>query len=139
MAGAVRRVAGALHRPPRLIVRVSTKAALGDAPVWQAVEGQPHVLQLDHGVDRLLAEHVDGILVGQIIGAFNGVVGVPLPVVLVDVGQRSADTALRRSSVGACGIELGDYGYLRALAGIKCRHEAGAAGPHDNSVKRLCL
>ena len=85
MAGAVGGVAGALHGRLAVIAGVTAELALRDAAVGRATEREPHVLQLVHGVDDLVREHLGHVLVGEVVTALNGVEGVPLGVVLADV------------------------------------------------------
>jgi hypothetical protein len=108
VARAVGRVAGAADRALPEVVRVAAEGALGDLAVGRAREREPHVLELDDDVDRLLAHHLDGVLVAQVVRALDGVEGVPLRVVLLEVAERRADPALGRAGVRAGRVELGD-------------------------------
>ncbi len=85
----------------------------------RAVEGQSHVLQLEHRVDGFIGHELDGILVAQIVGTFDRVIGVPFGLVFFIIAQRRADAALRRARVRACGIQLADHSRLRAARGIQ--------------------
>ena len=134
VAGAVRGVAGAAHGRLAVLTGVPAEAALVDAPLRGAVEGQAHLLQVEHRVDGLLGHHLGGVLVHQVVAALDGVVGVPLPVVLLDVGEGRAHAALRRAGVGARGIELGDDRGAGALGGLQRRAHPGAAGADDHHV-----
>ncbi len=134
VAGAVGGVAGAADRGLAVVAGVAAEAALVDAPLGGAVERQAHLLQVDHGVDGLAAHHLGGVLVDEVVAALDGVEGVPLPVVLLDVGERGAHAALRRAGVGAGRVELGQHGGARALAGLEGRAHAGAAGADDHDV-----
>ena len=81
-----------------------------------------------------LAHDLGGVLVDQVVAALDGVEGVPLPVVLLDVGQGGAHAALRRAGVGAGRVELGEHRGAGALAGLERRAHAGAAGADDDDV-----
>src|SRR5206468_3276192 len=108
----------------------------GDLPVGRAAEGEPQVLQLDDHGDRLFAHRLDGVLVAQVVAALDGVEGVPLGVVFLEVGEGGADAALRRAGVRAGGVELGDdrraqVGVARQVDG---RHQPRPAAAHHQRV-----
>src|SRR5665648_417630 len=71
----------------------------GEAPVRGPVERQTHVLQVQHRLDGLPGHHLRGVLVDQVVAALDGVEGVPLPVVLLDVAEGGAPPALGRAGV----------------------------------------
>ena len=109
VAGAVGGVARAAHRRLAVIAGVPAEPALVDAALGGPVERHPHLLQVQHRVDGFLAHDLDGVLVGEVVAALDGVEGVPLPVVLFDVGQRRAHPALRRAGVAARRVQLGQH------------------------------
>jgi hypothetical protein len=78
-------ITGALDRPFAEVPRVTPESALVHTPVRKAVEGQTHVLQLEHGIDRFPGQYRRGILVDQIVATLDGVEHVPLPVIFFDV------------------------------------------------------
>ena len=88
-------------------------------PIGRAVEGQAHVLQLVDGVDGLVAHELDGILVAQVVGAFDGVVGMPFGVVFLLVAERRADAALGGAGMRAGGVEFADDGGLGGPGGVQ--------------------
>ena len=110
VAGAVGRVAGAAHGGLAVVAGVAAEAALVDPALGRAVERQAHLLQVEHRVDGFLAHDLGGVLVDQVVAALDGVEGVPLPVVFLDVGQRGAHAALGRAGVRAGRVELGEHG-----------------------------
>ena len=134
VAGAVGRKAGSAHRGLAVVAGVPTEPALVDAPLRGPVERQPHLLQVQDRVDGLLAHHLGGVLVDQVVAALDGVEGVPLPVVLLDVGQRRAHAALRRAGVRAGRVQLGQHRRAAALAGLQGGAHPGAAGADDDGV-----
>lgn len=134
VAGAVRGVAGAADGGLTVLAGVPAEAALVDEPVRGAVERQPHLLQVEDGVDGLLGHHLGGVLVDQEVTALDGVEGVPLPVVLFDVGQRGAHAALGRAGVRPGRVQLGQDGCAYALAGLEGRAHPGPTGAHDHHV-----
>jgi hypothetical protein len=134
VAGAVRRVAGPAHRGLAVVTAVPAEAALVDGAVRGAVERQAHLLQVEDGVDGLLREDLRGVLVDQVVAALDRVEGVPLPVVLFDVGEGGGHAALGRAGVGAGRVELGEHRGAAALRGLDGRAHSGAAGADDHGV-----
>mmetsp|Transcript_96380 Transcript_96380/g.234239 ORF Transcript_96380/g.234239 Transcript_96380/m.234239 type:complete len:411 (+) Transcript_96380:519-1751(+) len=85
------------------VKRLPAEGALVDLALLRPRERQAVRLQLDNGTRRLTAHVVDGVLVAQPVRSLDGIVHVPSPVVLRDVGQRGVDAALRRHRVRARG------------------------------------
>ena len=139
MAGAVGGVAGATDGRLAVVGGVAAEAALVDLALGRAVERQPHVLEVDDGVDRLLGEDLRGILVDEVVAALDGVEGVPLPGVLFDVRERRGHAALRRAGVRARRVELGDDRGPRAGPGLDRRPHPGAAGADDDDVELVVV
>ena len=110
----VPRAVGREARPPdgglAVVAGVTAEPALVDPPLRRPVERQAELLEVEHGVDRLAAHDLGGVLVDEEVTALDGVPGVPLPVVLLDVRQRGAHAALRGAGVGARRVELGEDG-----------------------------
>src|SRR5699024_9248248 len=94
VAGAVGGEAGASYGGFAVATSVTAEPALVDPALGSSVEGQPHLLQVENGVDRLLGHHLGGVLVDEEVTTLDRVEGVPLPVVLFDVGQCGAHPAL---------------------------------------------
>ncbi len=135
MAGAVGRVAGAADRGLAVVAGVAAEAALVDLAVGRPVERQAHLLQVEDGVDGLLRQDLGGVLVDQVVTALDRVEGVPLPVVLLHVGERGGHAALRGAGVGAGGVELREHGGAAALRSTSMAAlHAGAAGADDDGV-----
>ncbi len=124
VAGAVGREARAADGGLAVVAGVPAEAALVDAALGRAVERQAHLLEVQDRVDGLLAHHLGGVLVDEVVTALDGVEGVPLPVVLLDVGEGGAHAALRRAGVGARRVELGEHRGAGALAGLEGRAHA---------------
>src|SRR5699024_11100043 len=131
--------AGAAHGGFPVVTGVTAEAALVDAPLGGAVEGQAHLLQVEDGVDGLLGHHLRGVLVNEVVPTLDGVEGVPFPVVILHVRQRGAHSPLRSPRVGAGGVELGDDGGARPFRGFQGRAHAGATGANDDDVVAVCL
>src|SRR5699024_5378930 len=132
--GAVGRVAGATHGRLAVVTRVAAEAALVDLALGRAVERQAHVLQVDNRGDGLLGHDLRGVLVDEVVAALDSVERVPLPVVLLDVGEAGPHAALRGAGVGAGGVYLGQHGGAGPRAGLYGGAHAGAAGADDDDL-----
>ena len=97
VAGAVGGVAGPHDRFARIFIGMAAKTALGDFAIGEAVKRQPHMFQFNNSRDGFFTQHIDGILIGQVIRAFNGVIGVPFPTVFFHICQGCANAALCRA------------------------------------------
>jgi hypothetical protein len=139
VAGAVRGVAGAAHGRLAVLGRVTAEAALVDLALGRAVERQAHVLEVDDRVDGLLGQDLGSILVDQVVTALDGVVGVPLPVVVLDVREGGSHAALCRTGVRAGRVQLGDHGGPRPRARFDRRTHPGAAGADDDDVELVVV
>ncbi len=106
VTGAVGGVTGSSDRTFAEVPGVAAEAALVDLAVGRAVERQPHVLEFEHGVDRLAGQHFGGVLIDQVVATLDGVEHVPFPVVFLGIAERRADAALGRAGVGTWRIEL---------------------------------
>ncbi len=121
-----------------VVAGVAAEAALVDLAVGRAVERQAHVLELDDRLDRLAGQDLRGILVDQIVAAFDGVEHVPLPVVLLEVAEGGADTALGGAGVRARWVQLGQDGGVDAFAGqLESGPQTGATGADHDRVERI--
>ncbi len=134
VAGAVGRVAGPAHRRLAVVAGVAAEAALVDLALRRPVERQPEVLQLDDGVDGLPAHDLDGGLVAQVVRALHGVERVPLPGILLHVGEGGAHAPLGGAGVGARGVELGQDGDPALPGDLDGRPQARTARPDDHRV-----
>ena len=134
VAGAVGRVAGPAHRRLAVVAGVPAEPALVDAAFGGPVERHPHLLEVEHRVDGFLAHDLDGVLVGEVVATLDGVEGVPLPVVLFDVGQRRAHPALRRTGVAARRVQLGQHSSAGPRPGLDGGPHARAARADDDDV-----
>ena len=136
VAGAVGGGAGALRgRAFAELGGHAAERALVDAAVLGAGERHAVVLELVDGLDGVAAEVLDGVLVAEPVGALDGVVHVPAPVVRAHVAERGGDAALGRDGVRAGREHLGDAGGLEAgLGGAERGAQARAAGADDDHV-----
>ncbi len=134
VAGAVRGVARPAHGGLAVVAGVSAEPALVDASLGGAVERHAHLLEVQHRVDGFLAHDLDGVLVGEVVAALDGVEGVPLPVVIFDVGQRRAHSALRRAGVAAGRVQLRQHCGACPRTGLDRGPHARASCADDHDV-----
>ena len=137
VAGAVGGGAGALRGALAVMRGHAAERALIDLAVFLAArERQAPVLELVDRLRRVAAEIFDGVLVAEPVGALDGVVHVPAPVVLAHVAERGGDAALRRDRMRAGREHFGDAGGAQArFAAADHGAQAGAAGAdHDHIV-----
>src|SRR5690606_26230585 len=122
-----------------VVTRVAAEATLVHRALGRAVEGQAHVLEVDDRVDGLLGENLGGILDDEIVTTLDGVEGVPLPVVFLDVREGSSHAALRSTRVGSRRVELGDHGRAGLGPSLDGRTHPGAASADDNHVELVVV
>ena len=135
VAGPVGGGAGALRDALAVVGRHAAEGALVDLALRRPAEGHAVMLQLDDRRDRLLAHIFDGVLVAEPVGALDGVVHVPAPVVVAHVAERGRDAALGRDGVGAGREDLGDAGGAQALLGhAEGGAQARPAGADDDDI-----
>jgi hypothetical protein len=109
--------------------------ALRDAAVLGSREDRAPVLELVDVAGCLVAEDLDRVLVAEVVGALDRVVGVDLGVVLRRVSERRVDATLGRARVRARRVDLRDHRHVRARVESldRCAH-ACAARPDDEHV-----
>ena len=134
VTGAVGGVARATNGRLAVVAGVSTKTALVDLALGRAVEGQTHVLEVDHRVDGLSGQNLGGILVDQVVATLHGVERVPLPAVFLDVGECRGHSTLRGTRVRTRGVQLGDHCGLGVGACLNGGAHAGSTGTHNHDV-----
>jgi len=83
---------------------------------------------------------VDSVLVTEPVGALDGIVHVPPPVVLVHVTESSVDSALGGDRVTPSGEELGDTGRVETgLGKTEGGAKTGSASSNNNRVVLMVL
>ncbi len=103
-------------------------------------EGAAVVLEFDDGGGSLTGHVVDGVLVTEPVGALDGIVHVPSPVVLVHVAERGVDAALGGDCVASRGEELGDASRVEAgLGQAEGGTQTGAAGADNERIVLMVL
>lgn len=136
VAGAVGDAAAPMRLPALSEVqRLSTEGALVDPSVFRSGKRHAVVFQLENGLGGLAGHVVYGILVAEPIGAFDGVVHVPFPVVVFHVPDGRVDAALRCDGVGTGGEEFGDDGGFEASIDEPERcSQPGPTGSHNDCI-----
>ncbi len=114
VTGAIGGSAGTAHRLLAEVGHVAAEGALVDLAVVESVEGHAVVFEFDHDFVGLAAHELDRVLVAQPVGTLDGVVHVPVPVILLGIAQAGSDPALRRDGVRTGGEHLGQHGGLEA-------------------------
>ena len=136
VAGAVSHGTGAFYGTFTEFGSMAAEGALVDFAAFHAVERHAHVFQLNHGFGRAAAHEFDGVLVAEPVGAFHGVVHMPIPAVFLHIAQRGGNAALRGHGVGAGGKYFGEHGGVEAGFGeLQRRTQAGTAAANDNGIK----
>ena len=136
VAGAVGGGAGALRGALAVMRGHAAERALVDLAFLGARERHAPMFELVDRGRRIAAQIFDGVLVAEPVGALDGVVHVPAPVVRAHIAERGGDAALRRDGMRARRKHLGDAGGPQSrLAAADDRAQAGAAGAdHDHVV-----
>ena len=111
----------------------------GDVAVGVAAPGTAPVLHLDELVGGFLNEELDGILVGEVVRAADGVGGVQFKAVVV--AEDGGCAAFGGDGVTAYGVDLGYDGDVQRLTGglggvrrFNGGSEAGCAAADDQDV-----
>src|SRR5258707_2000716 len=134
MPGAVGSIAGAARGSLAVVARVSTEAALVNAPVFSAVERQAAMFQFVDGIDSLPRQDLCGGLVYEIITAFDRVIHMPFPVIFFLVAERGGHASLGCACVGARGghfTQHGNTGIWKLYSGHQATATASANDHHE--------
>ncbi len=95
-------------------LRCAAECARAELAVGAAIKNHAHVLELDHVARRLLAHHLDRVLIGEVIAAFNRVERVRFPTIrLADGG---VNTALGGTGVTADRVHFRDDCHVGTIA-----------------------
>ena len=94
-------VAGDVGREDRARRAGGAERALRELAVVAAGEDRAPVLELDDVARRLAREELDRVLVAEVVGALDRVVGVDLGAVLGRVAERRVDAALGGAGVAS--------------------------------------
>ncbi len=128
VAGTVSRRTSAIHRRLAVLLHMAAERALIYLAAVGAVERHAEMFQLVYDFGRGAAHEFDRVLVTQIIRALHRVIHMPVPVVFLDVAQRSSDAALCRDGMRARREHLGQHRDLQAgMRQLQRRTHPGAA------------
>src|SRR5205823_1297489 len=109
--------------------------ALRDSPVLGPREDRTPVLELVDVAGSLVAEDLDRVLVTEVVGPLDRVVGVLLGAVLGGVAERCVDPALGRAGVAPHGVDLREKRDVGTrIVRLDGRTHARAAGTDDEDV-----
>ena len=109
-------------------------------------EGYALAFQIDDGFGSIFGEQLGRVLVDEPVAALDGVVVMPMPVIMLHIAQCGGDAAFGGAGVRAQGLEFGDHEDLRSLAvGLhlldgfgseqsQCRGQAGRSGADDHRI-----
>ena len=139
VAGAVGRETRPTYRGLSVVAGMPTESPLVDPAIRGPVEGQAHLLQVEDSVDGFTAHDLGGVLVDQVVPTLHSVECVPFPVVVLDIRERCAHTALGCTGVGARRVQLGEDSSACAASGLQSSAHPGAAGPDDDHVVLMRL
>ena len=90
------------------------------------------MFKLDNRLRSFSGHVVNGVLVTEPIGTFNGVVHMPMPVIRMHVSESSVNTTLGSNSVRTSREELGDTSSLETSFGkTESSTETGTTGTND--------
>ena len=139
VAGAVCRGAGALGGGAFAIFRRhAAEGALIDFAFFGAAEGHAVMFKLDNGIGRVFAHIFDGVLVTQPVGAFDGIIEMPAPVIGPHIAERGRNAALRRHGVRTGGEYFGEACGRKPLFGhAEGSPQASAASTHHNHIIKM--
>src|SRR5690625_60838 len=76
-----------------------TERTLINGAIVVTVKRHPKVLELINSMRRFATQELDSVLITQPVGPLDGIVHMPIPVVLAHVTQRCTDTTLGGNSV----------------------------------------
>ena len=128
-------LAGKIRHKKRPCPFLATEAAGAQPPVLVSIKDDPHVFQGEDVRARFPGQNFHGILVTQIIAAFDRLEGVLFPLIPT-VGKRRVNAALSRVGMAANRMHLRDD--RDGHPGFTCRQRGphpGQAGPHHEHVK----
>src|SRR6202020_390872 len=87
---------------------------------------------------RLTAQIFDSVLVAEPVGALDGVVHMPSPVVRPHIAEGSRNPALRRDGMRTRGKHFRDARRAQArLSAADARSQSGAARADHHDIKRV--
>ena len=135
VTGAVGRTAGTLDGLLAEIGRMPTERTLINRAIVIAIKWHAEMFKLDHRLGRGATHKLNRVLVSKPIRAFDGVVHMPMPVVLTHVAERRTDPALCGDSMRAGRENLGQHRDFQTCIGqLQCRPQSGTTGTDNDGV-----
>ncbi len=131
--------AGASSLPTfAIVLGLTTEWTLVDAPLLGSGERQAHVFQLENSLRANGAHIFDSILVADVIGALNGIVHVPTPIIVrVGRSDRTGDATLCGYGMRAGRKNLGYHSsFVPTLGQLQCGAHARTTATNNDSVIR---
>ena len=124
MTGAVSRSTGTSRLAALTIVfGLATEWALVNAALLGTGERQPHMFELEHSFRANRTHVFDSILVADVVGALDGIVHMPAPIVVrISRSDSTGDTTLRRNGMRTRRENLG---YHRCFMATLCQLQRG--------------
>ncbi|MNB66243.1 hypothetical protein D3C75_127140 [compost metagenome] len=121
-----------------VVLGLTTERTLVDTALFGTRERQTHVVQLENRGRAFLTHVFDSVLVTDVVGALDGIVHVPAPVIVrVSRRDRARDAALSGYSVRTGRENLGDHGSLvTTLRQLQRSAHAGTATTNNDGVER---
>ena len=139
--GAVGGGARALRRRAFAVIRRhAAERPLIDLAVLGARERNAVVLELVHRIGSMTAQIFDRVLIAEPVGAFDGVVHVPAPIVRAHVAESRRDAALRGDRMRPRRKDLRDARRLETGFGAaERRPQARATGADDHDIVDMIM
>ena len=136
VAGTVGGGTGALHRLLAEVGRMAAERTLVDGAVGVAVERHAEMLELVHGIGRLAAHELDGILVAQPVRPLTVSYICQYQLSSLMFAQRRAHAALRGDRVRTGREHFGQHRNRQARLGqLQRTAHAGSAGADHHHIK----
>src|SRR5690554_6435614 len=117
---------------------LATERTLVDTALLGTGERQAHVFQLEHSLGAYRTHVLDSVLVTDIVGALDGIVHVPAPVIIgISACDRTSNAALGRHCVRTGRKYLGDTrGVDTGFCQLQGGTHTGTAATDNNRVVR---
>ena len=99
----------------------TAEGALSDPAIGATGPGYPHPFEVENHLRPIRAEHLDGVLVAQVIAALDRIEHMGLDAVVRPEGRIEA--SLRGPAVRTGRIDLAQHGHVRMLRNSESRHQ----------------
>jgi len=95
------------------------------------------VFEFENGTQGVLRHYFNGVLVTQVVAAFDGVKHVPFPVIFLFVTQGRTNSSLGGTGMRTGCKDFADNGNLCILAEFDSRSQSGKPGTNNNDIIRV--